>query len=225
MWAWVAIAGVVVYFSLDVVLVFLRPQFSVLHNAESDYGSSGPYGLLMDANFVLRCLLSLAAVRALALTVAPRGRLHLGVSLLIVWSVASGLLAFFPDDPVGTHTHGLGVVHVLLAPIAFVGVLLGTLVTSRELRRDPRWRPVATRLLVLASGALVPIVLLGHERLRPHSLGGLYEKTFLAVELIWFLVLATWIAHPTTAARNGKLRTEPGKHRRLHNEAASGEAP
>jgi hypothetical protein len=104
-------------------------------------------------------------------------------------------------------------------------VLLGTLVTSRELRRDPRWRPVATRLLVLASGALVPIVLLGHERLRPHSLGGLYEKTFLAVELIWFLVLATWIAHPTTAARNGKLRTEPGKHRRLHNEAASGEAP
>jgi predicted secreted protein len=38
-----AIAGILVYLALDVALVFLRPQFSVLHNAESDYGSSGPY--------------------------------------------------------------------------------------------------------------------------------------------------------------------------------------
>jgi len=36
-----AIAGILVYVALDVALVFLRPQFSVLHNAESDYGSAG----------------------------------------------------------------------------------------------------------------------------------------------------------------------------------------
>jgi hypothetical protein len=38
--------------SIDVALVFLRPHFSVLHNAESDYGSRGPYACLMD----LKCL-------------------------------------------------------------------------------------------------------------------------------------------------------------------------
>jgi Protein of unknown function (DUF998) len=37
-----AVAGIVVYVVIDVALVFLRPRFSVLHNAESDYGSRGP---------------------------------------------------------------------------------------------------------------------------------------------------------------------------------------
>jgi hypothetical protein len=36
-----AIAGILVYVALDVALVFLRSHFSVLHNAESDYGSAG----------------------------------------------------------------------------------------------------------------------------------------------------------------------------------------
>lgn len=61
-----AIAGVVVYVAIDVALVFLRPHFSVLHNAESDYGSNGRYAWLMDVNFLLRCAFSVAAVLALA---------------------------------------------------------------------------------------------------------------------------------------------------------------
>ena len=61
----VAIAGIVAYVLIDVALVFLRPHFSVLHNAESDYGSKGSYAWLMDVNFLLRCGLSLAAVLAI----------------------------------------------------------------------------------------------------------------------------------------------------------------
>ena len=53
-----------------------------------------------------------------------------------------------------------------------------------------RARPIRS----LSYGAFVPILLLGHSRFRPHSLGGLYEKLFLAVELAWFLVAAAWIA-------------------------------
>jgi hypothetical protein len=36
-----AIAGVATYVAIDVALVFLRPHFSVLHNAESDYAARG----------------------------------------------------------------------------------------------------------------------------------------------------------------------------------------
>jgi len=189
-----AIVGIVLYVVIDGALVFLRPSLSVLHNAESDYGSKGSYGWVMDGNFVLRGLLSLSVVVALALAVGQRARIGVGLGLLAVWAVASGLLAFFPDDPVGTKTTGAGKVHFVLAGIAFLGVLVGSFATVRALRADERFAPVRRRLLALAWAAVVAIALLGHAHLRPHSLGGLYEKLFLGCELAWFAVLAAWIA-------------------------------
>ena len=207
-----AIVGILLYVAIDVALVFLRPGFSVLHNAESDYGSRGAYAWVMDLNFLLRCAASLAVVWALALVVPASGRLRAGLACLAVWAVASGLLAFFPDDPVGTKSHGLAKVHLLLAAIAFVAVIIGTRLSTRALRRDPGWRPVLAPLslvgvvftvaagyvlaplAVLSWGALVPVLLLSRSHLRPHSLGGLYEKVFLGVELAWFLLCAVWIA-------------------------------
>ena len=196
-WALAGIAGIAAYVGIDVVLVFLRPQFSVLHNAESDYGSAGSWAWVMDANFLLRCALSLAVVYALARTALARR--HLGLAFLSVWAVGSGLLAFFPDDPVGTRTQGAGRVHIALAAVAFIAVVIGTRIVTRSLRRLPAWRPVGLPLTLLSWGALVPVVLLGKAHLRPHSLGGLYEKIFLGVELAWFLVVAAWIAFGTKA--------------------------
>jgi hypothetical membrane protein len=187
-----AIAGIAVYVAIDVALVFLRPQFSVLHNAESDYGSRGPYGWVMDGNFLLRCAVSLAVILALS-RVLP-GRLRAALLLLAVWAIASGLLAFFPDDPVGTRTHGLARAHLALAGIAFLAVVLGTRLGSRGLRREVSWRPVSPALTLISWAALIPILLLGRSKLRPHSLGGLWEKVFLGIELLWLAVAATWIA-------------------------------
>jgi hypothetical membrane protein len=185
-----ALTGIVVYVAVDVALVFLRPAFSVLHNAESDYGSRGPYDWVMDANFVLRGLLSLAVVAALA-EVGPRGgRLRAGLWLLALWAVASALLAAFPDDPVGSKLEGSGRVHLLLAGIAFLAVLVGTFLSSRALGRDPRYARVRVPLLALSLAALVALLLLGHAGFHRHSLGALWEKLFLGLELAWFAVAA-----------------------------------
>jgi hypothetical membrane protein len=197
-WARSAVAGVVVYVAIDVALVFLRPRFSVLHNAESDYGSRGHDAWVMDLNFLLRCALSLAVVQALSLAVP--GRLRTGLVWLAVWAVASGLLAFFPDDPVGTVQRGAGKVHIVLATVAFIAVVVGTRIVTRRLHREPGWAPVYPVLNVLAWGALVPVVLLGRAHLRPGSLGGLWEKVFLGIELAWFLVAAAWIGRPAARA-------------------------
>lgn len=195
LWAEAAICGVVAYVAIDVALVFLRPHFSVLHNAESDYGSAGPYAWLMDVNFLLRCALSLAAVRALQLAVPRSTRMRVGLGLLAAWAVASGLLAFFPDDPVGTTIHGAAPkVHLALAGIAFVCVAVGARVATRGLSREPRWRPAIVPLAVLSWGAYLPVILLGKSHLRAHSLGGLWEKVFLGMELAWFLLAAVWVA-------------------------------
>ena len=193
LWAWCAVAGVALYVALDVALAFLRPQFSVLHSAESDYGSRGSDAWVMDANFVLRGVLSLAVVQALRLTTQQSRRMRLAVAMLTVWAFASAALALFPDDPVGTRIHGAGRVHVVVAFVAFIAVVVGTRAATRALMRDPRWRRVVIPLAFLSWGALVPILLLGHAHLRPHSLGGLYEKVFLGVELAWLVVVAGWI--------------------------------
>jgi hypothetical membrane protein len=79
--AWFTLAGVVVYVGIDVLLKFLRPQYSLLYNAESDYGR-GPWYWVMDLNFLLRCALSLAVAGALYRTVRPEARLRGGLGLL-----------------------------------------------------------------------------------------------------------------------------------------------
>jgi uncharacterized protein DUF998 len=121
----------------------------VLPYAESDYGSKGTYAWLMDLNFILRCAIGLAVVRALVLVMRQSRRLR---ACLVAWSGASGLLAFFPGNPVGTATHGLAKVHLAAAAIAFIAVVVGTRVVTRALRADPRWRPVSAPLAVFSWG-------------------------------------------------------------------------
>ncbi|HET9061290.1 MAG TPA: DUF998 domain-containing protein [Acidimicrobiales bacterium] len=190
------VAGTVLYAAIDTWLVFARPQFSFLHNAESDYGSTGPWAWLMDVNFLVRCAIGLAGVVAIVLAVrgAKSGGLGVGTALLAVWAVTSGLLAFFPDDPVGTRVHGPGKVHLLLAAVAFVAVAAGAIVTSHALRSRSRWQWARRPLLALSWGAIVPVLALGSVHFARHSLGGLYEKLFLAAELSWFVVAVAPIA-------------------------------
>jgi hypothetical protein len=203
------LVGVLLYAAIDTALVFLRPQFSILHSAESDYGSLGSWDWLMDLNFLLRGAFSLAAVRAIGLVApAPQDyRLRLGLRLLRVWAAASALLAFFPDDPAGTPIKWHGDVHLVLAFVAFLCVLVGTIVVSGALRSIPRLPQAARGLTVLAWAALIPLLLLGHAHLRHHSIGGLYEKLFLGLELIWLLVAALSAARYPDAGRPSQARS------------------
>ena len=49
-------------------------------------------------------------------------------------------------------------------------------------------------MAVLSWGALVPLLLLGRAGFHPHSLGGLYEKIFLGMELLWLALVAVCVA-------------------------------
>jgi hypothetical membrane protein len=191
-WGRLVLAGILIYVAIDVALIFLRSHFSVLHNAESDYGSKGHYAWLMDLNFLLRAAFSLAAVRALWLSIGENRHVRVGLTLVGLWAVCSGALAFFPDDPVGTPTHGSGRVHGVLAALAFVAVLVGTIEISLALRRLSYWQPIRRTLVIVSFGALIPLLLLGHVHFGRHTLGGLYEKLFLAIELLWLAIAAAF---------------------------------
>jgi hypothetical membrane protein len=187
--AWFALGGIVVYVLIDVLLKFLRPDYSLLYNAESDYGR-GPWFWVMDLNFLLRCALSLAAIAAIARSTSLDGKVRTGLSFLAIWAVSSGLLAFFADDIEGTPQHGSGIVHLILAFIAFVCVMAGTVITSVSLRGDEHWRPFTPMLLAVSIAGVAAFLLMGHAVGHRHAPGGLYERIFLGLELLWLALAA-----------------------------------
>jgi hypothetical membrane protein len=191
--AWSVIAGVIVYIGIDVLLAFLRPGYSLIYNAESDYGR-GPWFWVMDANFLVRCALSLALVAALSKVIRPGAGARTGLTLLTVWAVCSGLLAFFADDLEGQPVRGSGIVHLALAFIAFTCVTIGTIVLSATLRSEPGWRRGAPPLLSVSLAGAAAFLLLGTATGHLHAPGGLYERIFLGAQLLWIAMAAGWIA-------------------------------
>jgi len=198
--AWFALAGVAVYVAIDVLLAFLRPAYSLIYNAESDYGR-GPWYWVMDLNFLLRCALSLAIIGALYRVVRLDGRTRAGLALLVTWAICSGLLAFFADDPEGTPQHGSGVVHLILAFIAFTCIAVGTILISASLMSDPAWRPAAPVLLAISVAGALAYLLLGAAAKHHHAPGGLYERIFLGLELLWIVVAAIAVARRSPATQ------------------------
>jgi hypothetical membrane protein len=191
--AWFALAGVIVYVGIDVLLRFLRPHFSLVYNAESDYGR-GPWSWVMDLNFLLRCAFSLAIVGALVRVTRPDARPRGGLALLVVWAVCSGLLAFFADDLEGQHIHGSGIVHLALAVIAFFCLAIGTVLISVSLRSEPAWHSAGTVLLTVSLAGAAAFLLLGAAFGHKHGPGGLFERIFLGLELLWIALTASYIA-------------------------------
>lgn len=197
----VAIGGIVVYGLVDAALRVLEPQYSLLRNAESDHGN-GAFAWLMDLDFLLRGVASVGVVLALAALLRPVGPLRLGLGLLLVWAVASGLLAFFPDDLAGAAVTVAGRTHLLLALVAFVAMSVGAVIVAYALGRDPAWRPVAPILLGLAVVGLIALPLVGRPPMRGDF--GLFERLFLGLELLWLLTAAVWAYRVAAqAARDG----------------------
>jgi hypothetical protein len=190
-----ALAGVAVYVAIDVLLAFLRPGYSLIYNAESDYGR-GPWYWVMDLNFLLRCALSLAIAGALYQTVRLGARARAGLALLVTWAICSGLLAFFADDIEGTPQHGSGIVHLVLAFIAFTAIAIGAILISASLMSDPAWRPAAPVLLAISVAGAIAYLLLGTAS-KHHAPGGLYERVFLGLELLWITIAAIALCRRT----------------------------
>jgi hypothetical protein len=197
-----AVAGVAGYVAIDILLAFLRPGYSLIYNAESDYGR-GPWFWVMDANFLLRCALSLAIVDALSQVLRPDGRTRGGLALLVTWAICSGLLAFFADDIEGTPQHGSGVVHLILAFIAFTAIAIGAILISASLMSDPAWRPAAPVLLAISIAAAIAYLLLGGALKHHHAPDGLYERIFLGLELLWIAIAAIALSRRAPAPQPG----------------------
>ncbi len=181
-----------IYVVLDIVVQLLPPHYSPISQAESDLGV-GPYGWLMDLNFVVRGILSLALVYALyRLWPGASPRPRIGLALVGTWGAAAFVLAVSPADVSGPATvHGT--VHDIAAFAAFLCVAIGALGISRSMPLDSPWRSVRTYARPLATLTAIALVLLalgtGIHRVETQYFG-LLERIFIGSALLWMLVVS-----------------------------------
>lgn len=186
------ILGIALYIVLDIVAQLLPPHYSPLRQAESDLGV-GPYGWVMDVNFVVRGILSLAFVYGLY-RAWPKtlGTPRVSLGLIGAWGVGALILAVSPTDISGPATFH-GTVHLVAAFLAFLFVSVGVLGVSYSMPDGPPWRsmrPYARAIAVLTAIALgVLFVGTGIPRI-DQELFGLLERVFLGLALLWMLFVA-----------------------------------
>ena len=194
------VVGTAIYIVLDIVVQLLPPHYSPISQAESDLGV-GPYGWLMDLNFVVRGILSLAFVYGLyrawpKTLVVPR----LSLALIGAWGIGAFVLAVSPTDVSGPATvHGT--IHLLAAFLAFLFVTVGVLGVSRSMPEAFPWqamRPYARGVAGLTAVALVALLVGTVIRRVEQQYFGLLERIFLGSALLWMLFVSVQL-----------LRSEP----------------
>jgi hypothetical membrane protein len=190
--ALVTIGGIVLYVTLDVIAQVLPPHYNPIRQPESDL-AVGPYGFIMTINFVLRGLLSLALVGALAGAVSRKALSRTGLALVGLWGVGALLLAAFPTDLSGAPPTLHGIVHLIIATLAFIGAPIGELLLARRFTQDERWRALGAPAQVIAILAIIAafilLVVTPTSRTLSH-VGGLTERIFIGLILLWMLVIA-----------------------------------
>ena len=182
-----ALALVLLYVLIDVVLQFLPPHYSVVSDAESNL-AVGPFGGAMNLNFLARAVMSGCVVVAVALT-APASRLRTAGSVLLALAgLCSAALVFFPTDvnPPGefgmTPRTTVGLAHVVIATSGFLAVLLAMAILTRWIGR-----PRAVRGFFVV--ALVGLGLLAVSLAVFAQVVGLTERLCLVGILGWTFAL------------------------------------
>ena len=186
------VIGIALYIVLDIVAQLLPPHYSTIRQAESDLGV-GPYGWVMDVNFVVRGILSLAFVYGLFRAWPRTSEIpRLSLALIGAWGIGAFVLALYPADISGPATlHGI--VHVVTGFLAFLFVAIGILGVSYSMPTISVWglvRPYARVLGLCTAIALVVMFVGTRFPLIEQNLYGLLERVFLGLALLWMLVVS-----------------------------------
>jgi len=197
-WARIALIGIAVYVVLDIVVELLTPHYSV-RQAESVLAIAGPFGFIMNINFLVRGVLSIAGVVAISLYVKKIASgsvgFAIGRALLLVWGVAALFLALFNCDDVSPAVTVHGKIHVLLGAVAFVGAPIGAFLMSLAMRKIDRLRTIWAATLVVAVASAVAFLMLLLKRFS--SVAGIVERVGIALILVWIGVVASRLVRVT----------------------------
>jgi hypothetical protein len=190
----IALIGVIVYATADVILQILPPHYSPIRQAESDL-AVGPFGWIMAINFFGRGITCAATIVAVA-GIRPSSRMKTwGLILFGIAGFCSALIAFSPTDvaAVGTavaHPTIHGTIHVIGASSGFIFALAGFWLLTAWSWRSDALLSARTGIAVFLAVATVGLAFLAATILWFPTVFGLAERICLAGILGWVFVVA-----------------------------------
>jgi Protein of unknown function (DUF998) len=177
-----------------IVLHFLPTGYSPVRDAVSDYGV-GPYRTW----FWLQAVTGGVGCLALGIALA---QLHpftptQVVVALIVTAAARFLIPFFATDQHGSRFQTAhGIIHMILAVIAFGGLIWAATGLWSTLRHYPAWQGAEGALTILPwimlGSVIAALLAIRGPRLKPFF--GVFERLFYLSSIPWMLIVAIGLA-------------------------------
>ncbi|WP_104197637.1 DUF998 domain-containing protein [Cryobacterium sp. M15] len=190
-----AMLGVLGYVAVDVVLQLLPPHYSPISEAESNL-AVGPFGWVMSVNFLGRAATTLCALVAIGQLGTVSALHRIGLLLLGVAGLCSGVLAFFPTD-IPAAGAGLvaetaaGLVHLVFATLGFLTAFAAIVLLTRSLHRNALLPESHRAALIFTAIAMAGLLFLLLTVTVAPGLLGLAERICLLGILGWvFFVCA-----------------------------------
>ncbi|KGJ77557.1 hypothetical protein GY21_07195 [Cryobacterium roopkundense] len=182
--------GAAGYAVVDTVLQFLPPHYSPISDAESNL-AVGPFGWIMNVNFLGRAVTSACAVGALAGLTGGGPLRRSGLVLFGFGGLCSAVLAFFPTDvhPDGeaglvAHT-AAGAVHLTVATVGFLAALAGITTLTGWLWRSGSLSGGRGAAVGFTAVGLAGLAFLGLTIVAAPGMLGLAERICLVGILGW----------------------------------------
>jgi len=208
-WANIPLIGIVLYIILDVVVQLLPPHYSLLQ-AESDL-AVGPYGWIMNINFVIRGLLSAAIILAIYKSMKNIVRPVVGMVFFAIWGATSFLLAFFNTDVpnaslIVNNPTFHGYLHLALALIGFICAPIGMLIISIAFRKEEKLKSLRIPALIISILSIVAFLYLGLRGVHARNFG-INERICIGLVLIWIAIVASKLRQ-LHAEENPSIKTD-----------------
>jgi hypothetical protein len=207
---WTVIVAIVLSVLLEVIVQLLPPHYNAISQAESDL-AVGPYGFLMDINFVLRGVSYLIFIVAFMRVIPKEGQSRSGLILLGISAFGKLIIAFAVTDLTSPPHTIHGIIHTLAALVSFFCGALSLLLLSRSLRHVPNVRPSQRFLVGLAIVTLVWSVIVIVTVVVSTQIGvwGLLERIFTVLFSLWIFILSLGLWKYPSIDVTPRLRTFP----------------
>ena len=201
-----AIVGIAYFLIAVIALHFLRPHYNPIRRLVSEY-AVGPYAFLMTSAFFGLSLGSLALVIGLYQAVSRTWRSWLGLFFFGTWAVGIMIAGIFPVGSKNALTTAS--IHELASILSFFSLVIAALLLSWHFKQDEKWSSFHRPALILS--VLMLLALIGFFWFVNTAYGGLSQRIFIAMVLMWLLLTASRLRYVATGPlQNDKDKKDAG---------------
>jgi hypothetical protein len=198
----VSIGGILLFIAVFLLLHLLSPEFNPATRFISEY-ALGTYGYLLTLGFVALGLGSIFLVMVLLQVESTHGiAWKTGLLLLSLWGLGVIADGFFPIDQGVEPVTMSGEIHLMAAMIAFLSLMISSLLLSLQFLKKPSFQKIARPSLIIV--ALIFILFIWGN-IADAAIQGLTQRLFVCACISWLLFVSLYVRLTIAANLRSKL--------------------